>query len=54
MERFLHRENVLLYRRLLADTNVTKDKVRYESLLSLLEAELAKDEKPPDARWFRR
>jgi hypothetical protein len=47
MERYSHRENIALYQRLLAETNVTKDQVRHEELMRLLAAELAKDKKPP-------
>ena len=47
MEHYAHRENIALYRRLLAETNVNKDKVRHAELLRLLAAELAKDKKPP-------
>ena len=47
MERYAHRENIVLYQRLLAETNVTKDRVRHVMLLELLAAELAKEEKPP-------
>ena len=47
MERYAHRENIALYQRLLAETNVTKDRVRHVMLLELLAAELAKEEKPP-------
>jgi hypothetical protein len=43
MERFVHRENIAHYQRLLADPNVTKDQVRHAELLRLLAAELAKD-----------
>ncbi len=45
---YVHRENIALYQRLLAETNVTKDQARYAMLLELLAAELAKDEiRPP-------
>jgi hypothetical protein len=44
-----HRENIALYQRLLAETNVTKDQVRHVELMSLLAAEIAKDVKPPDS-----
>ncbi len=43
MERFVRRENIAHYERLLADPNVTKDQVRHVELLRLLAAELAKD-----------
>jgi hypothetical protein len=41
---------IALYERLLAETDVTKDQVRYAELVPLLAAELAKDEKPPPSR----
>jgi hypothetical protein len=47
MERYAHRENIALYQRLLAETNITKDQIRHAELLRLLAAEIAKDEKPP-------
>jgi hypothetical protein len=47
MERFIHRENIEHYQRLLADPNVAKDRVRHAELLRLLAAEVAKDEKSP-------
>jgi len=47
VEPYAHRENIALYQRLLAETNVTKDQVRHAELLRLLAAELAKD-KPPE------
>jgi hypothetical protein len=47
MEHYAHRENIALYQRLLAETNVTKDKARYAELLRLLADELARDVKPP-------
>ena len=43
MEHYAHRENIALYRRLLAETNVTKDQARHAILLELLAAEIAKD-----------
>ena len=45
MERFVHRQNIEHYRRLLAETDVTNDKVRHAELLKLLAAEIAKDDK---------
>jgi hypothetical protein len=48
MDRFIRRENALLYRLLLAETNVTKDQVRHALLMRLLEAELAEDERPTE------
>ena len=47
MERYAHRENIALYQRLLAETNVTKDQVRHAMLLELLAAEVAKDKMRP-------
>jgi hypothetical protein len=43
MELYAHRENIAHYQRLLAETNVTKDKVRHAMLLELLAAEVPKD-----------
>jgi hypothetical protein len=45
MDRFIRRENVLLYRLLLAETNETKDQVRHALLMRLLEAELTEEER---------
>jgi hypothetical protein len=42
-ERSTHRENIALYQRLLAETDLTKDQVRHAVLLELLAAEIAKD-----------
>jgi hypothetical protein len=47
MERFIHRENIAHYQRLLADPNVVEDQVRHAELLRLLAAEVAKDKKSP-------
>lgn len=44
MEHYVRRENVRLYRRLLADPKVVLDQVRQRELHRLLAAELAKDE----------
>lgn len=41
MDRFIHRENLALYRRLLADPNVMGDQVRHHVLLQLLADEEA-------------
>jgi hypothetical protein len=49
VERFVHRENIAHYQRLLADPNVAKDKVRHAELLRLLADELAKDMKRPES-----
>ena len=43
-----HRENIALYQRLLAETNVTKDQVRHAMLMELLAAAMAMDKlRPP-------
>jgi hypothetical protein len=47
MDRFIHRENLAHYRRLLAEPNVTNDPVRYELLNKLLAEEIAKDAAAP-------
>ena len=44
MEKFVHRENIKLYRRLLAETT---DEQRRQTLLKLLADEEAKDAEPP-------
>jgi hypothetical protein len=46
MERFIHQQNLELYRKLLADPN-DKDEGRRQMLLKLLAAEKAKDRQPP-------
>ena len=43
MERFIHRENIAHYRRLLAEPHVLDDQVRHKQLLRLLAEEMAKD-----------
>jgi hypothetical protein len=43
MERFIHRENIAHYKRLLAEPHVLKDQVRHNELLRLLAEEVAKD-----------
>ena len=43
MERFVHRENLAHYRRLLAEPDVANDQVRYQMLMRLLADETAKD-----------
>jgi hypothetical protein len=48
VERCAHREDITLYQRLPAETNVTKDQVRHAELLRLLAAGIAKNKKPPD------
>jgi hypothetical protein len=47
MEQYKHRENIALYKRLLAETDATKDQVRHAELVRLLAVELAIDKKPP-------
>jgi hypothetical protein len=47
MERFIHRENIAHYQRLLTDPNVVKDQVRHAELLRLLAVEVAKEKKSP-------
>ena len=51
MERFIHRQNLVLYRRLLAESNVAevKDGGRHRVLLKLLVDEEAKDQQPHTA-----
>ena len=46
MEHYVRRENIRLYRRLLADPDVALDQVRHRELHRLLAAELAKGETP--------
>ncbi len=43
MERFVHRENLAHYRRLLAEPGVADDEVRYQVLMRLLSEETAKE-----------
>jgi len=47
MERFIRRENIAHYIRLLAEANVTTDQVRHTELTRLLAAEIAKDAESP-------
>ena len=47
MDRFIRRENIAHYRRLLAEPDVTTDQVRHTELTRLLDAEIAKDAEPP-------
>ena len=46
MERFIHQQNLELYRKLLADPN-DKDEARHQMLLKLLADEVAWDRQPP-------
>ena len=43
MEHYINRENILRYKRLLADTDVNRDPDRHSLLLRLLAEEQAKD-----------
>lgn len=43
MEHYISRENILRYKKLLADTDVTHDSDRHETLLRLLAEEEAKE-----------
>lgn len=43
MERFIHRENMAHYRRLLAEPDVADDKARHQVLMRLLADETAKE-----------
>jgi hypothetical protein len=45
MERYIHRQNIAHYKRLLAELHVPNDQVRYKELLRLLAEEVAKDAK---------
>jgi hypothetical protein len=46
MEKFIHQQNLELYRKLLADPD-DKDGARHQMLLKLLADEQAKDRPPP-------
>ena len=46
VERFTIRENIVHYRRLLAEPNVAQDQVRHALLLRLLAEEVARYERP--------
>lgn len=46
MERFVHRENLALYRRLLAEPDVTDDQLRHKMLIQLLADETAREARP--------
>lgn len=43
MEHYIHRENIVRYKKLLADTDVTRDPERHQLLLRLLAEEQSKD-----------
>lgn len=47
MEHYINRENILQYKRLLADPDVAKDRDRHKLLLRLLAEEEAKDGRNP-------
>lgn len=46
MDRFIHRENLAHYRRLLAEPDVANDQVRHDVLLQLLAREEARERDP--------
>jgi hypothetical protein len=47
MERFVHNENMALYKKLIAESDDPKrDEGRHKMLLTLLAEEIAKDKKP--------
>lgn len=48
MQNFIHGENILRYRRLIAiaESDPTRDEARYQMLLRLLADEVAKDAQP--------
>lgn len=46
MEHYINRENILRYKRLLADPDVAKDHDRHKLILKLLAEEEAKDGRP--------
>jgi len=50
MERFIHYENVALYKKLIAESerDPKRDEDRHKMLLTLLAEEIAKDKKPFD------
>jgi hypothetical protein len=50
MERFVHNENIALYKKLIAESerNPKRDEDRHKMLLTLLAEEKAKDKKPFD------
>ena len=50
MERFIHNENMALYKKLIAESerNPKRDEDRHKMLLTLLAEEKAKDKKPFD------
>ena len=48
MDRYVHRENIAHYRRLLAEPNVAADRARHAVLKRLLADEIAKAAVAPD------
>ncbi len=52
MERFVHKENIALYRRLISESEIapSRDENRHKMLLTLLAEEMAKDASANDAR----
>ena len=48
MDGYVHRENIAHYRRLLAEPNVTDDRVRHAQLERLLADEMAQAAVAPD------
>jgi hypothetical protein len=52
MSRFVHQENIALYKKLIAESerDPSRDDARHKMLLALLAEELAKDKKPPNGQ----
>jgi len=50
MERFVHRENLAHYRRLLAERDVANDRVRHKMIVRLLADEQAREATPDEQR----
>jgi hypothetical protein len=52
MSRFVHQENIELYRKLIAESerDPSRDDARHKMLLTLLAEELAKEKKPPNGQ----
>ena len=52
MERFVHNENIALYRKLIAESLdcQSRDEDRHAMLLTLLAEEEARDSKPPNGK----
>lgn len=49
MDRFIHRENIAHFKRLLAETNAPADRGRHKMIVRLLADEIAKSEFAPKA-----